>query len=352
MKKSYLNIIEKLSEGEASTATPNDKVLIIDGLNTFIRSFAVSPVTNDDGIHVGGITGFLLSIGYAIRMLQPTRVIICFDGKGGSQRRRKLFPDYKANRMVRTKLNRTHIFSDKDSEDQNMKMQLGRLIQYLDHLPVQILAPENIEADDAIAYISKQLLTESKIFIMSSDKDFIQLVDDRIAVWSPTKKKLYFKDEVMEDYKVPAHNYLLYRTLTGDKSDNIPGIRGTGIATLQKRLPILFSDEAVTIDKLVEECQDSKIKVMQTISESKEAIELNYQLMQLSDVDISGSSKSKIMHVVYNAMSRMNTTKFKVMMIEDGITGAFRNLEFWMKERFVRLDAHASTFNKSCKTKV
>tara|TARA_R110000744_G_scaffold69306_3_gene140692 strand:- start:3702 stop:4760 length:1059 start_codon:yes stop_codon:yes gene_type:complete len=348
MKKEYISIIKNLKEGQASTAGPNDKVLIIDGLNTFIRSFAVSPVTNDDGIHVGGITGFLMSIGYAIRTLQPTRVIICFDGKGGSQRRRKLFPDYKANRLVRTKLNRTSAFGDKDSEDQNMKMQLGRLIQYLDHLPVQIMAPENIEADDAIAYISKQLLTESKIFIMSSDKDFIQLVDDRIAVWSPTKKKLYFKNDVFEDYKLPAHNYLLYRTLTGDKSDNIPGIRGTGVATLKKRLPLLFGEGTITIDQLIDECQDSKIKVMQTISESRKALELNYKLMQLSEVDISGNSKNKIMNVVYNPMSRMNTTQFKVMMIEDGITGAFKNLEFWMRERFLRLDTHADTFNKSC----
>ena len=51
---------------------------------------------------------------------------------------------------------------------------------------------------------------------MSSDKDFIQLVDDRVAVWSPTKKRLYFKNDVLEDYKLPAHNYLLYRTLTGE----------------------------------------------------------------------------------------------------------------------------------------
>ena len=348
MKQKYFSILENLKEGEAKQAEPNDKVLLIDGLNTFIRSFAVSPVTNDDGIHVGGITGFLMSIGFAIKTLQPTRVIICFDGKGGSQRRRKIFPDYKANRLVRTKLNRTNAFSDKDAESENMKMQLGRLIQYLDNLPVQILAPQNIEADDAIAYISKQLLTDSKVFIMSSDKDFIQLVDDRIAVWSPTKKKLYFKNDVKEDYKLPAHNYLLYRTLTGDKSDNIPGIRGTGIATLQKRLPILFGDDIVTIDQLIDACQDSKIKVLQTISESREALELNYKLMQLNEVDISGNSKNKIMNVIHNTISRMNTTKFKVMMIEDGITGAFRNLEFWKKERFLRLDTHANTFNKSC----
>jgi|TARA_R110000851_G_scaffold153633_1_gene295625 5'-3' exonuclease len=351
MKQEYFSMLENLQEGQASKAGPNDKVLIIDGLNTFIRSFAVSPVTNDDGIHVGGITGFLMSVGYAIKMLQPTRVIICFDGKGGSQRRRKLFPDYKANRMVRTKLNRTNAFGDKNSEDQNMKMQLGRLVQYLDHLPVQILAPENIEADDAIAYISKQLLTESKIFIMSSDKDFIQLVDDRIAVWSPTKKKLYFKDDVLVDYKVPAHNYLLYRTLTGDKSDNIPGVRGAGLKTLQKRIPLLFEDTAIGLDDLLNFILENNdgTKVLADILGSKDVLELNHKLMQLEEVDISGSSKSKIMNVVYNPMNRMNTSLFKVMMIQDGITGAFRNLEFWMNERFLRLDTHADTFNKSCK---
>tara|TARA_A100001201_G_scaffold143426_1_gene145018 strand:- start:1323 stop:2369 length:1047 start_codon:yes stop_codon:yes gene_type:complete len=348
MKQKYKNILSNLQEGEVSKANPNDKVLIIDGLNTFIRSFAVSPVTNDDGIHVGGLTGFLMSIGYAIKTLNPTRVIICFDGKGGSQRRRKIFPDYKANRLVRTKLNRTNAFSDKDSEDQNMQMQLGRLIQYLDNLPVQILAPEKIEADDAIAYISKQVLTDSKIFIMSSDKDFIQLVDERIAVWSPTKKKLYFKDGVMEDYKLPSHNYLLYRTLTGDKSDNIPGIRGTGVATLKKRLPILFSETKVTIDMLIDECKDSNIKVLQAIEENREQLEMNYKLMQLEEVDISGNSKMKVMNIVDNPIPRMSATQLKVMMIEDGITGVFRNLEFWLRERFLRLDNHAETFNKSC----
>ena len=57
---------------------------IIDGLNTFIRVFSVLPTTNEDGVHVGGIVGFLRSIGYVINMVSPTRVIIVFDGKGGS----------------------------------------------------------------------------------------------------------------------------------------------------------------------------------------------------------------------------------------------------------------------------
>ena len=89
---------------------------------------------------------------------------------------------------------------------------------------------------------------------------------------------------------------------------------------------------------------------MQTISESRDSLELNYKLMQLNEVDISGSSKSKIMNIVHNPMSRMNTTQFKVMMLEDGITGAFRNIDFWMRERFLRLDTYADTFNKSCQS--
>ncbi len=348
MKKDYLKIFEKLEETNKGPKKANDKVLIIDGLNTFIRSFAVSPVTNDNGEHVGGITGFLLSIGYAIKTINPTRVIICFDGKGGSQRRRKIFPDYKANRMVRTKLNRTNAFGDKDSEDQNMKMQLGRLIQYLELLPVQLIAPQNIEADDSIAYLSKQVLKDSNIFIMSSDKDFIQLVDERITVWSPTKKKLYFKDSVLEDYKIPAHNYLLYRTLTGDKSDNIPGIRGTGIKTLEKRLPILFSNEPITIDDIINECGNSDIKVLQSIRNNRHILDMNYRLMQLNEVDISGSSKEKIMHVADNRIPRLNSMKFKVMLLEDTLNGAIRNPDFWLKERFSSLDLCAENYNKGC----
>ena len=94
----YLSIFDEIKKkgGSLDDGEPNDKVLIIDGLNTFIRVFSVIPTTNDDGIHVGGIVGFLRSIGYTINMFRPTRVIIVFDGKGGSKHRRKLYPEYKA----------------------------------------------------------------------------------------------------------------------------------------------------------------------------------------------------------------------------------------------------------------
>ena len=91
-KSKYLSILNEIKEqgGSELGDNPNENVLIIDGLNTFIRVFSVIPTTNDDGTHIGGIVGFLKSIGYTINMFRPTRCIIVFDGKGGSSRRRKL----------------------------------------------------------------------------------------------------------------------------------------------------------------------------------------------------------------------------------------------------------------------
>ena len=69
MKKYYSDILSNLKEDNANKGL-NDRVLLIDGLNTFIRSFVMNPSTNDDGIHVGGIKGFLLSVGYAIKNIK------------------------------------------------------------------------------------------------------------------------------------------------------------------------------------------------------------------------------------------------------------------------------------------
>lgn len=338
-KNKYFSILETLKENNSQPMGLNDRVLLVDGLNTFIRSWAISPVTNSNGVHVGGISGSMLSIGYAIKNIKPTRVIIVFDGKGGSQRRRKLFPDYKAKRKPTENINRSiKVDSSPDQTRQNMSMQLGRLSQYLDTLPISMFCIDKVEADDVIAYICKQVLKESKHFIMSSDKDFLQLVDDRITVWSPTKKKLYFENDVKNDFKVPAHNYLTYRLLTGDKSDCIPGIPGTGLKTLQKRLPILFEDKKIGIDELIEATKDSDFKVTQMIHDNRELLELNYKLMQLTEVDISGTHKLNIMDNI-NKVNKFNKFRFQQMLLEDQLTGAIRNHEMWLKDTFIPLQA-------------
>ena len=112
----YLSILEEIKNkgGKLDSEEPNDKILIIDGLNTFIRCFSAIPTLNDDGAHVGGIVGFLRSVGYAIRTIRPTRTVIVFDGKGGSNRRKKIFPEYKAGRKMSERLNRSYDFNTKE----------------------------------------------------------------------------------------------------------------------------------------------------------------------------------------------------------------------------------------------
>ena len=330
--KKYLSIFEEIKKkgGSLDDGQPNDKVLIIDGLNTFIRVFSVIPTTNDDGIHVGGIVGFLRSIGYTINMVRPTRTIIVFDGKGGSNRRRKLFPEYKQNRKTKYRVNRTYDFASQEDEKQNMMMQLSRCVEYLDTLPVTVMSYDNIEADDTIGYLCRQVLTESKITVMSTDKDFLQLADDRIKIWSPTKKKMYDQKMVMDEYGINSHNYIWYRVLDGDKSDNIPGIRGLGLKTIQKKLPFLTENRIVEIDEVVD-----------VLPDSKDIIELNYKLMQLSNVDISGSTKTKIIDKANEPINRLIKFKFQKMFLEDKLYTALPNITSWLATNFNQLNHYA-----------
>ena len=328
----YLSILDEIKKkgGSLDGGEPDDRVLIIDGLNTFIRVFSVIPTTNDDGIHVGGIVGFLRSIGYTINMFRPTRVIIVFDGKGGSTRRRKIYPEYKQNRKTEYRVNRTYDFASQEDEKQNMIMQLQRIVEYLDTLPVTVLSYDNIEADDTIGYLCRRVLTDSNITIMSTDKDFLQLANGRIKVWSPTKKKLYDEQAVLDEYGISSHNLIWYRVIDGDKSDNIKGVKGLGLKTIQKKLPFLSENRIVNIDEIITK-----------LPESKDIIELNYKLMQLSDVDISGTTKTKITERVRQPINRLIKYKFQKMFLEDKLYTALPNLNSWLVTNFNQLNHYA-----------
>jgi len=330
-KERYLSILNDIKEqgGSEQGQSPNENVLIIDGLNTFIRVFSVIPTTNDNGTHIGGIVGFLKSIGYTINMFRPTRCIIIWDGKGGSSRRRKMYPEYKAKRKTNIRLNRAYDFETIEEERANMIRQIQRTIEYLDFLPITMLSIDNVEADDIIAYASKQVLTDSKVTIMSSDKDFLQLVDDRISVWSPTKKKLYKPEQVMEEYGIPSHNLLMYRIFDGDKSDNINGVRGYGLKTVLKKLPFLQEDKQFSVDDAITEVEE--------LEKHRDIMERNYDLMQLHNVDISATAKTKTIDKMREPIPNLDKVTFKKMFLEDKMYSALPNLESWLQTKFQTL---------------
>src|SRR5207237_910052 len=155
------------------------------------------------------------------------RCIVIFDGVGGSMKRRKIYSEYKNHRRTKIRLNR--IYEDDislENSDISMKKQLQKLIIYLQNFPVNVIALDNVEADDTIAFLVLQIFKDWNSVILSTDKDFLQLVNNNIKVWSPTKKKLYGPEDVLNEYGINSKNFVYFRALCGDKSDNITGLTG------------------------------------------------------------------------------------------------------------------------------
>ena len=348
MKELYKNILESVEKDHNQNIDKNrnDRVLIIDGLNTFIRCWSSIPTMNDDGDHVGGVTGTLKSIGYAIRQVQPTRVVVVFDGKGGSQRRKKVFGNYKAQRdKNKLRVNRAYadLMNDED-ERESMKRQFVWLNEMLHGLPLTTMIYDGVEADDIMAYITTQILKEDEqAVIMSTDKDFLQLVNDTTIVWSPTKKKMYNKSLVKEEYGIESKNLLLYRVLDGDKSDNIPGVYGCGIKTLVKRFPEITGEDKLSVDDLFDLCETKieetkgKIKIYKDILQSKRQILLNKDLMQLDDVDISGQIKMKTLDRFNEEIQPLNKMDFMKILLKYKVIGNFGDINDWLKTTFGNL---------------
>ena len=345
MKARYQDILREIErEKEQGTGSTKDShLLVIDGLNTFIRVFSAVPALNDDGQHIGGVTGFLRSVAAVVRLIKPTRCVIVFDGKGGSRRRKDLYPEYKANRANKTAFNRYQEFASLEDEQDSMKRQFGRVIQYLNCLPVTTLSIDNVEADDIMAYIANEIYTDDKnrVTICSTDRDFLQLVNNRISVWSPIKKKMYTPSVMQEEFGFSSKNYLLYRSFIGDKSDNIPGLKGVGPKSLIKYFPVFTEDREITVEEIVQYANnvDKKYKVHSLVSENKELLELNYKLMQLKEVDINGNAKMLTMNKVQGDIDKMNVLEFKKMFMADKMYTVIKDLDTWMSTSFNSLNA-------------
>jgi len=347
----YQKLFKEMKEEKPSLdQNVDDRLLVFDGLNTFIRAFGATPATNEDGDHIGGITGFLYSIGKCVRDFKPTRCVVVFDGRGGSKRRKTINKSYKANRANKTRLRRhDHAMATIEDEQEAMRHQFSRLVSYLDNLPVTFLAIDGIEADDTIAYIAELYREKSKeITIVSTDRDFYQMVDHTIRVWSPIKKKMYTADTVHEEFGVTPQNYVVYRTFTGDKSDNIEGVRGIGPKTLLKHVPELASQKEFTPDEMFEKSEQllDESKTYKKIIESRDVIEQNYQLMNLKLLDFSATHTSNIRRILEQPIPPLNRAEFQRLFMEDKMWTTMKNAPDWLNKTWLSLHAFAQQTQK------
>jgi DNA polymerase-1 len=315
--------------------TLNDRVLIIDGMNTFIRSFAAIPTMDENGNHIGGVTGFLKSVGYVIRKFKPSRVYVIFDGKGGSKRRREIYPDYKSGRKPLTRLNRTYDMTTEQDEQDLMRYELVIVAKALMKLPITTITLDYVEADDIISYIAQHVVENGgESIIYSTDKDFLQLVGDGIKVWNPVRKKTYIPETVLEDYTIHPNNFLLYRALTGDISDNLPGIKGLGMKTLLKFMPGFATEEKLDLDDVITVAESSKSKVILKIVDQKENIQRNLILMSLLSVMMSDNNKLKVLNKINKPQLFLKKYDLTKLLIETNILPSMQNYDSWVVSTF------------------
>ena len=334
MKSKYEHL---LSNVQPDFRKELSSILIIDGLNTFLRSFTMINHLNSDGHHIGGLTGFLKSIGYAIRMSDPTKVVVIFDGIGGSNARRNLYPEYKANRNSSRIINH-NIFSSKDEESESINNQISRLIQYLQCLPVTVISIDGLEADDIIGYLANKFQAHDetqKVTIMSADKDFIQLVSDKVHCYSPTKKKIYTPKDVLEEFGVSSNNFLNYKILMGDTSDNIPGITGLGPKKLIKLFPELIGDTKIELDEIISTSADKvdENKLYLAVVERRHQLSINHQLMSLNGSFLSPENK-QLVKDAFNNSYELNIPIFLQLYHNDKLGESIPNTSSWLTQLF------------------
>ena len=347
-----MNLAEKLKEfsmqiNENEPVGRDSKVLLIDGLNSYLRCFASTPTMNDNGEHVGGLTGFLRSIGDMIRLLRPSRCVIIFDGKGGNTTRRKIYSEYKGTRNTRDRLNRTYEFDSPEQEQDNKKKQLIDLVEALTHLPVTVLSVDNVEADDVIAYLTNVITERGGLtYIASNDKDFLQLVNSSVRIYNPIKKKIYDVDTIVKEYGVHPNNFMIYRTIDGDDSDNIDGVKGVGLATLIKNFPEINNETPIPWEHIFTQCEEKietlkltkkKNAACERILENKDIITRNMLLMRLDDQYISGTLKLKILRQFDATINGLNKLALTRQFVRGRFITAFKNYDSWITSTFVPL---------------
>ena len=334
-KNKYAELLSGINNDPRSK---NSSVLVIDGLNTFLRSFTMINHINPNGHHIGGLTGFLKSIGYAIKQLDPTRVIITFDGVGGSNARRNLFPDYKANRNVNRMTNYS-IFSSKDEESESIAQQMERLIVYLKCLPVTLICVDAIEADDVIAKLVEKYEQDEecrRIHIMSADQDFLQLVTNKTHVYSPVKKKIYTPSLVLEEYNLTSKNFIIKKILMGDKSDNVPGVSGLGDKKLAKLYPELMTEQQMTLQDVIKIAAEkiNEHQLYASIIERSHQLHINERIMSLHHLPLSDENIAEIEDALENANTSIDKKQFLGTYYVDNLGNSIPNVENWLNEVF------------------
>lgn len=239
--------------------------LIVDGNMYAYRAFhSIAPLSSPEGKPTNAVYGFIKILQKLIDRLKPTHLLVAWDG-GLSLKRKSSLPEYKTNRPPMPK---------------SLESQIDLICEYLQRARVPIFYKEGVEADDWIATISTKAAEQGiNVVIASADKDFMQLVSEKIGIINPNDRseKVWTRQSVLEKTGVSPEQIVDWLSLVGDSVDNIPGVEGIGPKTATALLKQFGSIDAIfsNIDKVEPE------RIRNKLIESEEIVKRNRELIQL-----------------------------------------------------------------------
>lgn len=199
------------------------RTVLIDGSNMLFRAYYAIPahLSTSSGQPTNAVYGFVTMLAKLLERKNPDFAAVVFDPVGGSFRHREN-ADYKANR---------------ESMPSDLASQIPLIDRVVECFKMPAMRVTDFEADDVIATLARQAEAEGhQVIIVSSDKDFSQLVNDKIALFDGMRDLTYTPELVEKKFGVPPHQFVDYQALCGDKIDNIPGVPGIGAKTASKLL--------------------------------------------------------------------------------------------------------------------
>ena len=247
-----------------------DKIVIVDGSNLLFQMFYGMParIVNRNGKSIQGTIGFVGALLKIIRMLEPTHLVVVFDGEGENFRF-QMDPDYKGTRVDYSQL----------PEEEVPFSQLPDIYDALDMLGICHRETTNCEGDDWIAGYALRYKKEHEVVIVSQDSDFFQLIAENTHVLRYRGKHsvLCNIEYLQQKFGIYPEQYVDFKSLTGDTADNMKGADKIG----PKTAAILLKEYGTLEGILAGAESIHKPSVRESIFRNMERLRLNYRLIRL-----------------------------------------------------------------------
>ena len=248
------------------------RLLIIDGHAFAYRAFyAIRGLTSPSGQPTNAIYGFINMLAKLESQVLPTHAVVVWDGGLDAERVEEL-DDYKAQR---------------DPMPDDMEVQLDEMVEYLEAEGWASVCDDGVEADDRIGQLARRAEAEGfEVAIASSDKDFLQLINDRVKMWNPADKSgvPMDADAVVAKTGVQPSQIVDWLSLVGDAADNIPGVPGVGVKTAAALLNEFGSVDGI-YGRLAEVRRDKQRESLA----AAEAVVRRNQLLVALKLDLPGA---------------------------------------------------------------